>query len=317
MLQTAGCRSHCPRTRAAFTLVEVLLGVFIAVGMLLVLLYFYQKAADLRAQLMEETERLMAVRLVMERLTAELRCAQGPATARHPFVGEATALQFVTATHPRLAAWSSGPLTRSGPPDTGLKLVSYTLGSRLEGSNAVVSGLVRTERSAVPTQGPASPPARPKPKASDEAAEPEQEQNSTELDSSTAESNEAVAASAPAASRRLTPAAVTPVIEAIRFVRFRYRGASSSSPEANPRPKGRSSAMGASLEDWQETWTGPGLPQAVEVSLGTEPLPPDTAPEDYPHEVFRRVIYLPSHAASSLWAEEAPESPQPQTDEAP
>lgn len=319
MWQTAGHSAHCPRARAGFTLVEVLLGVFIAVGMLLVLLYFYQKAAELRAQLMEQTERLMAVRLVMERLTSDLRCAHGPATARFPCVGEATGLQFVTTSSTRPVVWSSGPSSRSGLPDMGLKLVSYSLGSRPEGSNTVVTGLIRTERSAVPTQGPASPTAPPKPQEPDGSAEPEAEPNSTDPDSSPSESNVAVATSAPAASRSVTAAGVAPVIEAIRFVRFRYRGAPSTPAEAKPRPKGRPSAMAASVEDWQETWAGPGLPQAVEVSLGTEPLPPDTAPEDYPYELFRRVIYLPSHPASSLWADEAAESPQPQlnTQEAP
>jgi hypothetical protein len=32
---------------------------------------------------------------------------------------------------------------------------------------------------------------------------------------------------------------------------------------------------------------------AVEVTLGAEPLEEGLAPADYPHEIFRRLIYLP------------------------
>jgi len=45
--------------------------------------------------------------------------------------------------------------------------------------------------------------------------------------------------------------------------------------------------------DWQEEWSAAEPPLGVEVTLGFEPLDPETAPEDYPHEVFRRLIALP------------------------
>lgn len=314
MWRFASGQPHRPKAHAGFTLVEVLLGVFIAVGLLLVVLYFYSRAAELRAQLLEETERLAAVRLVMDRLTTELRCAHGPATARYPFVGQATALQFVTATHVRPTGWASGPSSRSSLPDIGLKLVSYSLGSHQEGSNTVVSGLIRTERSPVATSSPGAHPAPARPQQPKEPLAPEEEPSSTDLETSGSGSNVAVAPLRGSSSREPATARVGPVIEAIRFVRFRYRAASPAAPETRLHLKGRSEQTGASLEEWQETWTGPGLPQAVEVSLGTEPLPPDTAPEDYPYELFRRVIYLPGHAASVLWAEpgEAAESAQTQ-----
>ena len=71
-----------------FTLIEVVLATVIAVGMLLIVLFFYQQAANLRSEVLQETERLSVIRLVMDRMTSELR-----STRRHPafagaFVGE-------------------------------------------------------------------------------------------------------------------------------------------------------------------------------------------------------------------------------------
>jgi hypothetical protein len=41
----------------------------------------------------------------------------------------------------------------------------------------------------------------------------------------------------------------------------------------------------------------------IEVSLGVEPLPPELTAEDYPFEVYRRVIYLPNHTAGGTLAQ--------------
>jgi len=46
--------------------------------------------------------------------------------------------------------------------------------------------------------------------------------------------------------------------------------------------------------DWIESWAGGDMPAAVEITLGFQPLPEDYEPEDYPYEIFRRVIYIPS-----------------------
>ncbi len=66
----------------------------------------------------------------------------------------------------------------------------------------------------------------------------------------------------------------------IRFVRFRYRA-------------GR---------DWFDLWRSDVPPVAVEVTLGHEPLPEGTALDDYPHEIFRRVIHLPAATAAQGYA---------------
>jgi prepilin-type N-terminal cleavage/methylation domain-containing protein len=44
--------------------------------------------------------------------------------------------------------------------------------------------------------------------------------------------------------------------------------------------------------DYVDQWNQSTLPPAVEVTLGAEPLEEGLAPADYPHEIFRRLIYL-------------------------
>ena len=131
------------RRARAFTLVEVILAISIAIGILVVALYFYSQATNLRAQLLEESDRISSIRLVMDRLTSELRNAFAqPQTGFH---GDATSLQFVTTEAPSRAS-SAASTVRSGTPRTDLRLVSYGLSKALDGTNEVATGLTRTEQ---------------------------------------------------------------------------------------------------------------------------------------------------------------------------
>ena len=58
----------------------------------------------------------------------------------------------------------------------------------------------------------------------------------------------------------------------IRHVRFRYR----------------------SGQDWLDAWSSNKPPAAIEITLGNEKLPDDVEFTDYPFEIFRRVIHIPS-----------------------
>jgi len=234
------------KTRWGFTLLEVVLAIVIAVGLLVVVLHFYQQAADLRTQLIQESERIASVRLLMDHLTGELRAASALSSSRIAFAGDATSVRFITAGLPARSAWNVGPAGRFVTPQTDLKLVSYTLGRSVERSNLVVSGLVRTEQPTVDVR-----PRAASVRTNEVAGEPE-------------------ATPAPA------PRGPEPVTDAIRFVRFRYW----------------------SGEDWKESWSAVELPKAVEVSFGGEPLPDNTAPDDYAFDLYRRVIYLPGSEAS-------------------
>jgi hypothetical protein len=48
---------------------------------------------------------------------------------------------------------------------------------------------------------------------------------------------------------------------------------------------------------WLPQWRDVHPPRAVEISLGRQPLPPQTLPTDYPHETYRRVVALGTFAA--------------------
>lgn len=134
--------------RRAFTLIEVLLAVGIAAAILMVLVYFYQQAAELRTQLLQETDRLATERLLMGRLEAELRCVPGRCFYKPPLRGNANSLQFIKTEFPSRAAWRSGTLGRATVPETDLRLVKYSLAG--DGTN--VSGIVRTEEPMVTRQ---------------------------------------------------------------------------------------------------------------------------------------------------------------------
>ena len=128
----------------AFTLLEVVLAIGIAVGMLVVVLFFYQQTADLRAQLLQRTEQLSTARLLMDRITAELRTTRRHEYFQGAFIGESDFLQFIKTDIPSRVAWRSGALGRAATVETDLKLVRYSLNSS-GGTN--ILGLARSEES--------------------------------------------------------------------------------------------------------------------------------------------------------------------------
>src|SRR5258708_2784802 len=83
------------RCDSAFTLIEVLLAIFIASGILVVLLYFYQQATHLRAQAIQETERIAAAGLIMDKITSELRTTPAETAFGRGFAGGSNTIQFV------------------------------------------------------------------------------------------------------------------------------------------------------------------------------------------------------------------------------
>ncbi len=138
-----GPGSNETRRVAAFTLVEVVLAIVIAVGILVVALFFYQQASNFRDQLLEESERISTARLLMEKMTTEFRTAHNATSFRQPLRGSSNSVQFIRTDVPSLADWRGGILGRSIEPETDLKLVSY----RLDAADSTnVTGLIRSEQ---------------------------------------------------------------------------------------------------------------------------------------------------------------------------
>ena len=233
----AAARARC-KLSSAFTLIEVVLAILIAMGLLLVVLFYYSQAANLRTQLLIETERLATLRLLMDRLTSDLRSARSDFSLGIGLTGDATSLTVLSAGLPSAAAWQVASSDRTVHPEADLRRIRYGAATRLEETNILVIGLVREEQ----------------PLAAPRAAE---EIFADLLDPLFLEAAE--------------PLIGEPLTDAIRFIRFRYWNGSA----------------------WSDAWSAGELPQGVEVTFGAEPLPEDLLPEEYPYEMFRRVIYLP------------------------
>ena len=68
------------KTERGFTLIEVVLAIVIAVGLLTGVLVFYRQAAILREEILRKADALSAVRLVMDRISTNC----GPRPRAHP-----------------------------------------------------------------------------------------------------------------------------------------------------------------------------------------------------------------------------------------
>lgn len=119
--------------KRAFTLIEVILAVVIAAGLLVVAISYYQRSAELRGKLLEESERLTTIRMLMDRLSLDLRTAV--AEPRQGFSGTTDFMKFVHAGSP-----SPGNLGEGS-----LKSVTYSVVTNSGGTNVTVIGFNRLE----------------------------------------------------------------------------------------------------------------------------------------------------------------------------
>lgn len=172
----------------AFTLVEMVLAIGIAVGMLIIAMLFYRQVADLRTQILTESERLATVRLLMDRIAGDLRTAGSLAGGGQEFRGETGTLSFV-----RVAS----AVAAAGPDGSMDDRVRITFASVLsdEGTNRTVRGVDRREESLG-------------------AARPSAGGSSSSVEMGTFSALESTNAMA-----RLTE---DPLTELVRFLRFRY-----------------------------------------------------------------------------------------------
>jgi type II secretory pathway pseudopilin PulG len=264
-------KTNCPSREkpgtAAFSLLEVLLAILIAVGLMLAVLYFYRQAADLRVQALKASERIRETRLVMQRLTGELRQLFHH-KAVIAFQGDSNSVQFVTARLPDRSSWAGEELGRSTRPESGLVIVRYL------GGPMSTNGLFRSAQPLVSLRDPLDVGVESESEVeeevmSDESEEGDGEEGDGEEELAAEDESEVKAAfgtlSAPALLTRN-----------IRFSRFRFWNG----------------------EAWQDNWTSSEPPAAIEISLGLDPMPPEYEPDQYPFELFRRVLSLPFDEAS-------------------
>jgi len=234
-----------------FTLIEVVLAIVIAVGLLTGVLVFYRQAAVLREEILRKADSMSAVRLVMDRISTELRTAPPGGAGMPVLSGDARSLRLLHTTVPSRTPWRGGPLGRSGIAEADWVEVWYRCSTDTNSP-----GLFRRERIYVPSAV-----------------------LSTNLPTE-------VEPTAGAVTNGFAAPSGVPLSEAIRHLGFRYWDGSR----------------------WLNVWDRAEPPIAVEVSLGLEP--PDEeegfeadsdpgTPKEYPFEVFRRVIALPTSAAAA------------------
>ncbi len=248
------------RTSPGFTLIEVLLATAIATGLLLVAILFFRQTADLRDQVLGQADRYAQVRLVLDRISADLRTARAHAGDPAAFSGNGTAMRF------ERAAWT-GPAPGGtvsalvGGSDLTQVMISAT--QALDGTNLTVTGLDRTEE---PLDS-----HKPRPFSS-ETGTP---MNSGLLGSAPVDNGRSTGASENGSGMAL-PRRPDPLSDAIRFVRFRYWDGTG----------------------WMDGWTNFSPPAGVEITLSCEPPVEGTNAGEYSSELFRRVVFLPGGEAA-------------------
>ena len=244
--------------KRGFTLMEIILAITLAVGAMAAVMAFYQHVLNVRQTIYGQMRVVSAQRLVMGRVTDELR-----GSLVYPFLQmglrgacditkfDPTSLniQFVTAAVPG-SLTLAGTVSANSPdssagaqrlPEYDLQIISYRLRVATDENgkvitddqgNPIIDGLERTCQKVLP------------PAAIDASSIPS-----------------------------------TLMAADIKYMNIRYWDSSLAS---------------AGGDAWVTTWNKPDLPLAVEITLGVQPLPPNiTDPTLYPYETFRRVIYLP------------------------
>jgi hypothetical protein len=246
-------------------LLEVVLALSITIGLLVVVLYFYQQAARLRDSTLGATAGLAAVRLCMDRLGTELRTASGQPGS---FSGGARELEFLHCELPEPPGGGAGETSIGGLPAFRLRRIRYALPETDDPASG--PGLMRTETTVTA--------AAPEPGVDSVAAEPPDTNDVWAVESTTAEAEGTrVTTAFPAAGA----AALT--LPEIRHLGFRYWDGTA----------------------WLDSWSGSSLPRGVEITLALESVSPDAGPDAVPGEIFRRVIALPAGQAAGPEARSA------------
>ena len=254
------------RRRTAFTLLEVLLAVVIATGLLATAMYFYQKSSRFRSDLILETERIASARLILNRMSTELR-----STLHHPvrnigFKGGSNWVEFLKTEIPSEASWamSTENSSSSAYPEAGYRLIRYELAMK----NVIDTGLDNTANREMienlnldNNSGGAPGGDFPSLKQGDA------------IDRTERRLLTAKASTNSLATVRIEPVRIT---DQLKYMQLRY----------------------LNNGNWAENWGGPNPPAGIEISLGIDPLSVTNLLEEYTNHVYRRIVRIPTSIAS-------------------
>lgn len=114
-----------PTCTVGFTLIEVVLAIVIAVGLFTGVLVFYRQASMIREEVLRKADALSAVRLVMDRISTELRTAPPATPGLTVLSGDSGSLRMIHTAVPSRAAWRGGALGRAAFAEADWVEVSY------------------------------------------------------------------------------------------------------------------------------------------------------------------------------------------------
>ena len=254
------------RRRTAFTLLEVLFAVVIAAGLLATAMYFYHKSSRFRSDLILETERIASARLILNRMSTELR-----STLHHPvrnigFRGGSNWVEFLKTEIPSEASWAmlTENSSSSAYPEAGYRLIRYELAMK----NVIDTGLDNT--------------------ANREMIENLNLDNNSDVapggDFPSLKQGDAIdrterrLLTAKASTNSLATVRIEPVriTDHLKYMQLRY----------------------LNNGNWAENWGGPNPPTGIEISLGIDPLSVTNLLEEYTNHVYRRIVRIPTSIAS-------------------
>ena len=254
------------RRRTAFTLLEVLFAVVIAAGLLATAMYFYHKSTRFRSDLILEMERIASARLILNRMSTELR-----STLHHPvrnigFKGGSNWVEFLKTEIPSEASWamSTENISSSAYPEAGYRLIRYELAMK----NVIDTGLDNT--------------------ANREMIENLNLDNNSDVapggDFPSLKQGDAIdrterrLLTAKASTNSLATVRIEPVriTDQLKYMQLRY----------------------LNNGNWAENWGGPNPPAGIEISLGIDPLSVTNLLEEYTNHVYRRIVRIPTSIAS-------------------
>ncbi len=301
----AGRPSSDASRDAGFTLLEVMIAVLIACGLLVVVLFYYHQAANLREALLKESSRITSVRLLLDRITAELRTAV-PGSDLYPGLsGSSNELRFVRADMPIVHLGETDTNQVIQKPLNTVKIIQYrlsiaaaSLSADTNVTNFAANSLERTETAWAPGGAPAA--WEPAPATNSPADPADMADATNELGGWPANPVPAYTnllaetgpeTNAPVPAPRLN----NTVARDICYVGFRFWAGT----------------------NWAGSWSSKELPAGVEVSIGFEPPAEETdtnatsfaslETSTSQPEVFRRIIFLPLAKPSSPAASESTE----------
>lgn len=267
--------------RAGFTLLEVVLALTISLGMLAVVLFFYQQSSRLRDATLTASAGLSAVRLTMDRLATELRTASpSPGT----FSGGPQEIEFVHSGFGDPSTWVENTNAASIGAAFPVERVRYTLLATNDTGGG--GGLERTVEpfNQALTQ------------STNSTANSSTNSANTNLDSGL---ENAFGSNSPMDSLGGTNAFAAIGLDDTNLSSL--WGSTNTTAVA-------SVTTSASLvvpelhyfhlrywngTTWLQSWSADTLPRGVEISLGTQPMPTDGSTDTVQTEIFRRVIALP------------------------